>query len=414
MDIENQRSSRQFRINEILSLEREAAVEAWKKFEVFGDDVSVAEELGYPIEYFRKLFAQEFIHRLDSGTDFTEFPKFSKPLEDFCWNALCLLFKPNLQEKILEPGCIQLRVKLSLLYQENGDVTKISKRSSRAMLKELSEKFDLSQDQIRTLIMIAMAEEGLRLEQIAMQFKLSRERVRQIVSLFGVSPIAVRQNARKKLDCEKEKKQAVLLNLIEPWINTHPGCYLSEITSTLGVTESEVRQICPNLFKKLVLGGKRRKILKNSKFTSKQILECLRQAYNLRNPSMSMYAVEETWPLTGTFYEKLCNSGAVRGPSVQRIIQIFGTWKEACENAGIPSGEALRANYALRWSDDELIELLVEFISTNEPTSVGKYDEWSRIDENRPSVGTLRNQLGPWSETYSLALLHMRRKWTEE
>ena len=402
------------RKDEIERLAIEPATEAWNHVEFSLDEEKSATELGYPIKYFQNLIAREFVRKLNEGMNFAEFPKFSKPLEDFCWNALCLVFKPNLQEKILEPGCIQLRVKLSLLYQENGDVTKISKRSSRAMLKELSEKFDLSQDQIRTLIMIAMAEEGLRLEQIAMQFKLSRERVRQIVSLFGVSPIAVRQNARKKLDCEKEKKQAVLLNLIEPWINTHPGCYLSEITSTLGVTESEVRQICPNLFKKLVLGGKRRKILKNSKFTSKQILECLRQAYNLRNPSMSMYAVEETWPLTGTFYEKLCNSGAVRGPSVQRIIQIFGTWKEACENAGIPSGEALRANYALRWSDDELIELLVEFISTNEPTSVGKYDEWSRIDENRPSVGTLRNQLGPWSETYSLALLHMRRKWTEE
>lgn len=64
MSIENQRSYRQFQIDDILSLEREPAVEALRKFEVGGDDVGVAEELGYPIEYFRKLFAQEFVYRL--------------------------------------------------------------------------------------------------------------------------------------------------------------------------------------------------------------------------------------------------------------------------------------------------------------------------------------------------------------
>lgn len=407
-------SERQRRINEIVEISREPAIDAWKHFEANIDEDNIANSLGYPQRYLYKLIANEFIHRLDSGTNFKEFPKFSKSLEDFCWNALCDEFKPNLHEKIARPSCIQLRQKLSLLYQENSDITKISKKSSRALLKKLSEKFNLSRDQIKTLIMIAMAEEGLRLEQIARQFNLSRERVRQIISSFGVSPIAIRQNAKKIFDSEKEKKQAELSNLIEPWINTHPGCYLSEITSTLGVTENVVLLTCPNLVKKLVLDGKRRKILKNSKYTPEQILESIRQAYDLRNPSMTMYSAEETWPLTGLFYEKLRNSGAVSGPSLQRIHQIFGTWKEACEKAEVPSGEALKVNYALRWSDDELIEHLVEFITTNEPTSVEKYDEWSRVYENRPSNGTLRNQLGPWTEAYNLALLHMRKQWTKE
>ncbi len=415
MGIENQKSYRQFQIDDIRSLEREPSLEVWKRFEIGGDDVKVAEELGYPIEYFRKLFAQEFIRRLESGTHFTEFPKFPKSLEDFCWNALCREIEPNLHEKISKPSCIQLRQKLKLLYQENSGVIKISKKTSRASLKELSEKFNLNRDQIRTLIMIAMAEEGLKLEQIARQFKLSRERVRQIISSFGVSPIAVRRKAKEIFDSEKEKKQDELSNLIESWINIHPGCYISEIAEKFGVSKTYIREIKPKNFKRLVISGAtKRDSVKMRKFSREQILEALKMAYELKNPSMSMYSVNETRPLTGPFYEKLRKTGQIHGPSHARVLQVFETWKAACEEAGVPSVNALRDTYELRWTDEQLVEQLAEFFSTTESHSADRFDEWCRLDGSRASLGTIRNQIGSWAESCELALLHLRKNWTAD
>ncbi len=415
MGIENQKSSRQFQVDDIRSLEREPALEAWKWFEIGGDDVKVAEELGYPIKYFRKLFAQEFIHRLDSGAHFTEFPKFPKSLEDFCWNTLCREIEPNLHEKISTPSCIQLRQKLSLLYQENSGVTKISKKSSRALLKELSERFNLDNDQIKSLIMIAMAEEGLVLEQIAGQFKLSRERVRQIISLFGVSPIAFRRKAKELFDSEKKEKQDELSNLIESWISTHPGCYISEIAEKFSVSETYIRVIKPKNFKKLVISGATKiDSVKMRKFSREQILEALKVAYEFKNPSMSMYSVNETQPLTGPFYEKLRRNGSVFGPSKARILQVFGTWKAACEEAGVPSVDAVRDTYELRWTDEQLVGQLAEFFSTTESHTLDGFDKWCRLDDSRASSGTIINQIGPWAESCESALLHLRRNWTAD
>ena len=70
-------------------------------------------------------------------------------------------------------------------------------------------------------------------------------------------------------------------------------------------------------------------------FSREQILEALRKAYELRNPSMSMYSVSETIPLTGPFYDEMRNAGSVYGPHRMRVLQIFGTWKSACEEAGV-------------------------------------------------------------------------------
>ena len=399
MNIEKSKSAQQLRIKEILGLEREPALEVWKKIEAGSNEASSAEELGFPIEYFYKLLVQEFVTRLNEGQSFTEFPKFSLELETYCWKKVANLCTTDLTAIIETPICKQFRLKLLGLYYDG------------VPLRESMEHYNLTLYQTKTLLMIALAEDGMTLNEIGLQFGLSSERTRQILRKIGFS---IRTFKKQRVDSNK-LDQELLTQTIVSWITAHPGCRLSEVSYALSISESDVLRLCPQTTQGLLLGIKKQR---NSdayrKYSRQHILDALKQAFELRNPLMSMYSVGETEPLTGPFYEKLRNENAVFGPSQARILQVFGTWKEACEEAGVPCVDAVRDVYELRWTDDELINQLAEFISTSESPNAANFELWCQQDESRASLGTIRNQIGGWSESCELALLTLRHRWISE
>ena len=397
MSIENQWPSRKFRIDEILLLEREPAAEAWTRIKVGGDEVSVAENLGYPIEYFRILIAEEFVQRLSLGESFAELPKLTSELEVLCWDAVAAQVKLGLPAIIESPLCIQFRLKLLSIYR--GGVP----------IRDIVKTFGLDMVEIQALLMLALVEEGLTLGELGDEFGFSRERARQILQRFGVSIRVI----KKRLEVQESINRESLIQAVDSWITTHPGCRLSEVSTALMISESDVLSLCPQDTKSLLLTV--RKTYDGEKYSTysrTQTLDALRHAFELRNPSMSMYSVSETSPLTGSFYKKLRSEGVVHGPSRERILQVFGTWKAACEEAGVPCVEAIRDFYELRWTNDELISQLAEFIFNTKSRSVESFDAWCRLDNSRASSGTIRNQIGAWSESVELALLLLRQQWT--
>ena len=102
----------------------------------------------------------------------------------------------------------------------------------------------------------------------------------------------------------------------------------------------------------------------------------------------------------------------VEGDSKLVIEQVFGTWKEACEEAGVAYIASVRDLYEIRWTNEELINQIAEFISTTESRSAESFDAWCRLDSSRASLGTVRNQIGSWSDSYELALINLRKLWT--
>lgn len=108
--------------------------------------------------------------------------------------------------------------------------------------------------------------------------------------------------------------------------------------------------------------------------------------------------------LSGNAYDRL------RGPeslSAVRVMQLFGTWNEACAAAGVDPGEALRTVYDRTWTPDELIGWVVAFYDTF--PARGSYrvlDAWLRIQPGAPSAQTIRNQCGltKWSKIAARAL----------
>ena len=399
MSVEPYRADRIRRINEIRSLINEPAVEAWNKIETGVSEEAIANELGYPVTFFYKLISDEFLNRLSSGSSFFDFPQLTTTLEDHCWRIVCRSDDLIFSEKIDSPISFQLRMKLLELHK------------SRTPIKKISRTYEISQKRIQSLIMLALAEEGLTLDEIGNQFSVTRERVRQLIAALGISI----RSLRHQQNSVREQNQVEKIKAINNWIGTHPGCFLSEVSTALNVLESDIQKLCPQTCRKLVLGGSPKKSSENySKYSRDQILEAIRNAYELRNPSMTMYSAHETQPVSGTYYEKLRQSDSIYGPSQARIIQIFGTWKNACQEAGVPSLDSYRKNYDLRWSDEELVLQLAEFISSNFSPSVEGFDEWSRCKEGRCSSGTIRNQLGAWSDSYQLGLIYLRQEWTKE
>jgi hypothetical protein len=252
--------------------------------------------------------------------------------------------------------------------------------------------------------------DGKTLEEVGQMIGLTRERVRQIAKMYHYSL----KEQKKKRKRATDNTQALLEQRIKSWIVQHPGCYLSEIASRFNLTEEETWTLCPKSTHAFILAIKKQPSTSKIKYSREEALGALNKAYEMRNPLMDMYSVNETRPLTGPFYEKLRKTGQIYGPSHARILQVFGTWKAACEEADVPSIDSVRDSYELLWTDKQLIEQLAEFLSSTESPSIRKFDEWSRLDNSRASYGTIKNQIGPWFESCELALLHLRRNWTAD
>jgi len=188
---EDPRSFRQLRIDEILGLQREPAIEVWRTIEAGKDEACSAEDLGYPIEYFRTLASQEFVRRLEDGASYSEFSKLSPELETLCWKNIAALVSKDLPKNIQSPLCRQFLLKI-IDHHDDG-----------ASLNQFAKKYDLTSKQVRNLLVLALAEEGLTLEEIGSRLRRSRERIRQILAELGFSTATL--NKQRKLQGEIEK-----------------------------------------------------------------------------------------------------------------------------------------------------------------------------------------------------------------
>jgi hypothetical protein len=120
-------------------------------------------------------------------------------------------------------------------------------------------------------------------------------------------------------------------------------------------------------------------------------------------------------PLSHQNYTSLVREGRVAGPSVARIVQLFGSWTSACSEAGVRSGDVLRRHYSRTWSREDAIGHVSSYLL--EPAYRGasnRYDEWraGRGQGSTPSLGTVRNLCGTrWNDIRTTALRSMRSRW---
>lgn len=207
---------------------------------------------------------------------------------------------------------------------------------------------------------------------------------------------AVVQNTTREDESE-------LKNEIEHLVRTFPGIKLDEISSMLGVSEFEVEQNAKNV-KYLILGESP----DSPEYSDSELalLDDLAKA--------ATYA----FPLSTNEFDDLVRRGFVKSVSAMRITQIFGSWRGACELAGVEAPQPLHVNYERRWTETELAETVARFLL--EPEYRGahhRYEEWReanmKVDEI-PSSGTLKNYLGRgWPEVRNRGLQILRNRWLD-
>lgn len=121
-------------------------------------------------------------------------------------------------------------------------------------------------------------------------------------------------------------------------------------------------------------------------------------------------------PLSHQAYTTLLRNGRVKGPSVARITQLFGSWSVACNEVGVATGDSLRSHYERQWTSDDLLVFVEEFLRHPDYKGASyQYDEWrsTQLQTRKiPSLGTVRNIVGgTWNDIRTAALRGMRAKW---
>ena len=79
------------------------------------------------------------------------------------------------------------------------------------------------------------------------------------------------------------------------------------------------------------------------------------------------------------------------------VIRHFGTWRTACERAGLAANTT--RSTSSRWTDAELLRAVADYLA--EPGTTGSYagyQEWARATDGAPSGALLRSRFGTWGE----------------
>lgn len=231
--------------------------------------------------------------------------------------------------------------------------------------------------------MLRRALDGEEFSLIGRDHGVSREWIRQVVKTHtGLSArdLKVKRDAarhqfkvQRVLDSARDDPMAALDDLAGS-----SGLSVREVESVLGPAESARR---------------RRERLITTSAERSRLLGNLRRVAEL--PSGT--------PLSGPFYDR--NRGD--GVSAARLVQIFGTWAGACEEAGVEARQAPRTNYTQSWSEEDCLRWVHRYLETTARPTFAGYGAWARAEEGAPSSGTVRLRAGKWITTvrnaYALA-----------
>lgn len=271
----------------------------------------------------------------------------------------------------------------------------------------------------RVIRMISLLENlfsGGTLEVLGSNAGVTRERIRQqlepIIGFCGVSNLrelrdfAQREALRREAhDLDKVSNRAVT---ISSYIREHPGVFKSELNARFP-SDIEAVEIACQEHPALILDSD----TPYEDFETRDrrdIIESLQAASLL------------SFPLTGSAYDQLLAEGYVKGVSRVRILQVFGTWVEACRRAEVEPGEHLKnVEYVRKFSELEMIRVVGQFLLDDDNLGraggVHSYGPWRDVQEfsdSLPSAGTIRNQVhSSWKVVKRLALQELRKTWTQ-
>ena len=216
-----------------------------------------------------------------------------------------------------------------------------------------------------------------------------------------------RPRARKsptKSEIRSELTRAISAHLV-----SHPGATVAEIAAALNVSVDDAttasRPVDWLVLDETELVEPTVRVESATTVATREKARAAMQAANLL-----------VSPLSHQNYTTLLRNGRVKGPSVARIVQLFGSWTSACAEVGVASGEPLRKNYERTWTSDDLLGYVERFLREDAYRGAShQFDVWRATvngSEKVPSLGTVRNVVGgTWNDIRTAALRRMRATW---
>ena len=386
--------------NHPTTIEDEPARELWERLaegEKIGD---ISEHLGYGLKYGCRLAAQAASKEIAAGTTYEVCANLFGEHEAACWMQIEKRLEGEILAKASHARRIWLLTRMQSLHSAGMSVTDIA--GSLGMPEA-----EVNRD-IRAAIIVSYRLHGDTLESIAAKVDLTRERVRQILKDFGIDAKFLAERAAANIAEVNEVYVA-----IGQWVLEHPGCTPSEIAGAFGIPDSEIAEMIPSGAAHLVLDSRFEPVPgaeEVRKASKSRIMQAIRHAATIQNEKTGPEQ-SETLYLTGPRYTSLQKQGLIDGPTLPRILQVFGTWRNACDNAGVSCDEPVHETYERRWTRVEMSRSVAEFLMTEGQHGVSKYDNWARKDDARPGFGTVRNEFGGWKVAYEEALRLLRSDW---
>ena len=221
----------------------------------------------------------------------------------------------------------------------------------------------------RNRYVVQMREAGHTLQAIGDSLNLTREMIRLIVKAnAGPSASTVRVN-------REAKKQKQALDAFRD-LGTAD---VETLAAHLDEKPGRVRQLLGKQAKKLPKGRANFEKI----FSDEDLLTILR-----------LSAEKIGGPLTCNAYRKLGIQ-----PTVAIFIGRFGTWKNACDKAGVTPGRAMRTNYTRAHSEEDMLAFVASYLA--DPRTNGSadgYEEWQRKVDGAPSLTLIRQRIGKWND----------------
>ena len=241
-------------------------------------------------------------------------------------------------------------------------------------------------------VMSEMRSNGDTLETIAIQFGITRERVRQILNKYGGPGSSDVRNAKRvRTELLDRKLRDKVLEMLRR------GIYqVAIIEKELGIPRNKIMKAVGKEISSTFI----RTSSQQNKWTDEQIVESIK----LASSGIPIF--------TTAHYADALKKGIIAGPTLTVIFRRFGSWPLACRAAGVASHKRtgrLPATTKLR-ALDSLISFLAQ---KNSGTTAAEYEKWASA-RKQISLGTLRNLFGSWAAALILARKEQSRRRVDQ
>jgi transposase len=231
--------------------------------------------------------------------------------------------------------------------------------------------------------MRALRERGFSLDEIALRFGVSRERVRQILRVYGEPDPELVADARRRRAAELAESRVD--ELLALWRAGHEP---RRAASALGLQAAACRSTIAR-FATDVDKAARRASMSGARGA---------QTYSDRDIIVALRAVAAGLGRVPSAKEYALLGRGLELPSLPTVLNRMGGWSSAVTAAGMTPLGAPAAARQRRWTESACWQALRRVVGElGEIPTVVSYDRHATGRPDLPSSATLRNRLGRWS-----------------